>query len=729
MYFRLARRRGYSAGEVSELVLFFIIACAFGSVLASGEALVSETVIILLFFICAPFFQERLRKISGRIWTGLIVAGLVYSVFFAFLPAAGFESYFHGLLKFLILVTFIQYFNRRKARDELVLLLLALLLVSASTILTVSMSFLALLFVFVGLVITFLMIRSVRDAAAEVFEHDRSLREKELSAQGPQREETVRQTEARVSLPGRFLRFPWLSALVILLVGGMIFLLVPRVGRGLFAWRTGIHSRVSGYSERVDFGSVGDLMMDDSLAMRVKLEGVSGSGPFYFRGNALNHYTGRGWRDTLGAWKYLHFGRQDTISIEKIDSLDKVIKQEVILEPSNSDLLFAMPELKTISRPRRFRSLLLYWNDYVGLPYGGGVNDRHTYKAWSVPSPRTREDCEKAYQGAVELKLEQGMQLYLQLPEGMERMESLASRVTEEQETVCGKIFALRDFFREEFEYDLDSPSERAPDPISHFLFESRRGYCEYFATAMALMLRSQGIPCRLAAGYLTQDYNPIQGYYRVKGNSAHTWVEVYLPDRDDWLLVDPTPAGQSSSPVPSLLNWLRDLRDAVQYQWDRYVIGLGLREQYMMALRARDGTAEAGRTLARLPSYILGAFRDLLSSRLLVYVAAFFAAGYAAWLFLSRRKGRRGHEKEMDALKKEYKKLLALLAKRGIKRGVQETPLELAQRAEKTGRGFAPELRRATDLYLLVRFGGSRDKAPTFAAISKAMASLRRRD
>ncbi len=728
MYFRLPGRAGYSVEDASELVLFLIIACAYAGVPASGEASITELSVIILFYVCAPFFQVRLRRVKGVIWSSLIVAALFYSVISAFFPKAGFEFYFHGLLKFLLIVTFIQYFNRRRTRDELILVLLSLLLVSASTIMTVSISFLALLVAFVGLVITFLMILSMRDVASRYEEHERNLREKESLEHRSAQQGTGKARAGRFYLPGRFFRLPWVSALVIFLVGAVIFFIVPRVGRGFFGWRTSLHSRVSGYSEEVSLGSVGDFIKDDSLVMRVKLEGVStGSGPFYFRGNALDYYTGRGWRDSRGTLKYYYFKFRDTISLEDIDSLDEVVKQQIVLEPINSSILFAIPELKSISRPQRFRSLLAYKNGYLGLPHRGAIYDRISYTAWSVPSPDSRKDCERAYEGSQTVTLSEPPEQYVEIPADLQRIKSLASRVTDDENTVCGKIYALRDYFHRKFEYELNTPSERAADPVSDFLFNSKRGYCEYFATSMALLLRSEGIPCRVAAGYMTEDYNPFQDYYRIRQSNAHTWVEVYLPGTDDWLLVDPTPGGRAQTGSSSTWQWLRDIADAIKYRWDIYVVGLGLGDQYRMARRARQSTAEAGRSLARLPSYLQAAGRSIIESGALIYIVVVVAAVSAAWFFLYRRRPGAKAELETDTLKKEYQKLLVVLSTKGFLRRPQETPLELADRVEKSGEYFALQVKKATDLYLPVRFGQTKDQGPALSAISDAIRSIRR--
>jgi hypothetical protein len=230
-----------------------------------------------------------------------------------------------------------------------------------------------------------------------------------------------------------------------------------------------------------------------------------------------------------------------------------------------------------------------------------------------------------------------------------------------------------------------------------------------------------------VAAGYLAEDYNPVEKYYRVRQKNAHTWVEVYLPPGRDWLLVDPTPIGGDASGF-STMQWLQDVKDAVQYRWDRYVVDLSLNDQYMMALQARDSTARAGRVLARLPAYFAQTGRYLVNTGVAVYVFAAIALVVIVRMLSARKKrGPRGREAETDALKKEYARLLSALSKKGTKRGLPETPLELAARVEKNGGPYAGKFRKATELYLLVRFGARGSKEEAFSAISEAIADIRR--
>ena len=137
-----------------------------------------------------------------------------------------------------------------------------------------------------------------------------------------------------------------------------------------------------------------------------------------------------------------------------------------------------------------------------------------------------------------------------------------------------------------EYAYSLDLLGIRSDHPVEDFLFEFRRGHCEYFASSMVLMLRATGIPARLVTGYLGGEYNPFEDYYVVRQSNAHAWVEAYLPDRG-WTTFDPTPP--SGLPISSKLGWsllASQAYDYLLFRWDRYVLTFGFYDQLGIARR-----------------------------------------------------------------------------------------------------------------------------------------------
>ncbi|HEY2740232.1 MAG TPA: DUF3488 and transglutaminase-like domain-containing protein [Thermoanaerobaculia bacterium] len=138
----------------------------------------------------------------------------------------------------------------------------------------------------------------------------------------------------------------------------------------------------------------------------------------------------------------------------------------------------------------------------------------------------------------------------------------------------------LETYLVQNYQYTLDFRGRTAANPIEEFLFRYRSGQCEYFASSMVLMLRSQGIPARLATGFLGGEYNPFEGYFIVRESNAHAWVEAYLPG-EGWHVYDPTPpAGRPTLDQEGAWGLARQAWDYVLFRWDRYVLTYGLYDQ-----------------------------------------------------------------------------------------------------------------------------------------------------
>src|SRR5262249_23695685 len=137
---------------------------------------------------------------------------------------------------------------------------------------------------------------------------------------------------------------------------------------------------------------------------------------------------------------------------------------------------------------------------------------------------------------------------YLQLPAELDpRIAVLAQSATAHTTTAYDKAAALENFLKTKYSYTLDLTGNPGKDPLAHFLFETRAGHCEYFASAMTVMLRMLGIPAREVNGFLPGEYNDLGGDYIVRASDAHSWVEVYFAG-NGWIVFDPTPAAPAES-------------------------------------------------------------------------------------------------------------------------------------------------------------------------------------
>ncbi len=168
------------------------------------------------------------------------------------------------------------------------------------------------------------------------------------------------------------------------------------------------------------------------------------------------------------------------------------------------------------------------------------------------------------------------------------RIDALAAEVAGEG-SAAERAARLERYLLAGFTYDLEAGAEGEARPIERFLFDTRRGHCEYFASALVLLLRAEEIPARLVTGYLGADYNPFERYYIVRQSHAHAWVEAHLGGAE-WAVLDPTPAaGRPLSRAAGLGLLLEQAYDALIFRWDRYVLTYGFNDQLGFAIWMRN--------------------------------------------------------------------------------------------------------------------------------------------
>jgi hypothetical protein len=181
----------------------------------------------------------------------------------------------------------------------------------------------------------------------------------------------------------------------------------------------------------------------------------------------------------------------------------------------------------------------------IGKDSGGAVFNLDTervigvYDGWSTPEnpfPAQRQ----TYQADVGHE-------YLGVPRLDSRIPQLARQITFSSGDNYAKARAIEKYLQSNFTYTLQLPRTRPPDPLAHFLFNRRSGHCEYFASAMAVMLRTLFIPSRVITGFRGGEFNDITGQYIIRAKDAHAWVEAYFPDRG-WVTFDPTPSSSTLS-------------------------------------------------------------------------------------------------------------------------------------------------------------------------------------
>jgi hypothetical protein len=308
---------------------------------------------------------------------------------------------------------------------------------------------------------------------------------------------------------------------------------------------------------------------------------------------------------------------------------------------------------------------------------------------------------------------------YLQLPDTSPRVAAFAREVTSAASTPYGRARAIEQHLRRSYQYSLDVGATVSADPVDDFLFTRKTGYCEHYATAMVVLLRTLGIPARLVTGFLPGVWNDFGNYYTIRQQDAHAWVEVYFP-RSGWVTFDPTPSVPAA--VPSWVWWnIGKIVDSIRLRWDRYVVQYSFRDQMAVAKSLRD---RSERVRSEVSDFVSTVTRGLASARAwLVELAR--AGGWALAIGLAggtlvigmvlavllRGHGRR--QQQLDprtprqvAAIQLYSRMLRILEARGLPKSPGATPLEFARQVAREWRDAAPFVRLLTDLYCQVRFG-----------------------
>jgi hypothetical protein len=298
------------------------------------------------------------------------------------------------------------------------------------------------------------------------------------------------------------------------------------------------------------------------------------------------------------------------------------------------------------------------------------------------------------------------------------RVGELARAITVSATNNYDRAAALQSYLRNNFQYTLDPPAIEPADPIGSFLFRSKSGYCEYFAAAMAVMLRTLNVPSRLVNGFQTGAYNRIGKDFVVRARDAHSWVEVYFTGYG-WIPFDPTPA----DPHPILPGEWDDYIDTAALLWNEWIINYDFSHQVRLAREieqdSRDFQQIFRRRSERLKRQcIRAAFRIegwLMSHKVLVLA---LMLAILAGLVLTDKSGTLARMRFLLAWKLArrdlalspreatltYRRLLMTLEKKGFRKRPSQTPREFALSFLTTpwGRGVL----EFTQLYNLLRFG-----------------------
>jgi protein-glutamine gamma-glutamyltransferase len=374
-----------------------------------------------------------------------------------------------------------------------------------------------------------------------------------------------------------FLRMSVLSG-VVLMTSAIVFIAFPRISRGWAARGELLATSIAGFADEVSIGSHGSrIYPNPEIVLRVEFpQGrPANMTALQWRGRSYDRFDGVRWTRSSNLpssvaptrW-YEGWGEERVL-------------QRIFAAPLDVKVIFALHPVVSVQSDTR-QIATLFDNAGDRIYWGSG---QPTYDALSVgdrPSPDALRQATSGFRPA--------RSFYTQLPRLPQRIHDLARDVTLDLDNEYDRVVTIERFLRTEFEYTLDLPRSAREATLEAFLFERRAGHCEYFSTAMVVMLRSLGIGARQVNGFLGGQWNQFGEYLAVTQNEAHSWAEVWFPGYG-WVPFDPTPSRVSGS-AESLQSWMwpgRFLLDGIRHRWNKWVLDYNIDSQSDFLRRVRQ--------------------------------------------------------------------------------------------------------------------------------------------
>ena len=700
-----------------NVALYLLVLTGFGA-LASTGGLDLPAVVGVGMALALRGYQLLTRRefaIPER-WTNVLtlIYVFIYLADYFFISRSFLGANVH-LVLFLIVV---RLFSLQRTRDHYMLAALSFLMVLAAAVLTVGSVFLLSFACFLLVAVVTFVLMEMRHSVAAESTHAQDPRVASLVVISP--------TQISPTQPMAYALLAIAPALVLMILAGsfLIFFFLPRVSSRYLSAYTPTSDISTGFTDRVQLGRIGQIQQSSEVVMHIEIQNdLEGAYDLKWRGIALSAFDGRVWSNSFeqtqlrpaGDGSY-RLGPLPLVDPRDASALvGRSIHYRVLMEPLGTNVFFLA------ERPRSLKGNFRR----VSTDAGGAVYNL------DPENPITRYEAESqlAEIDSDELRLAAntapaGMDEYLKLPPLDIRIAKLAEEITAAAPSNYEKAIALEHYLATRFGYTLELPSRVPLDPLANFLFERKHGHCEYFASSMAVMLRSLRIPSRMVTGFRGGEFNDLTGQYVVRASDAHSWVEAYFPG-SGWISFDPTPAGS----LPARTGWSRMQLyvDAAASFWREWIINYDISHQRTLgkdaATSSRQFLDEARRWIERQHRALLRSARrahDHFTNFPVRWLGGSiaFAAVLITLLNLGRmvsgwrNRSLRAHPerapRESAAL--WYERMVDCLARLGWRKSPSETPLDFVAAIQEAA--LQKKVARFTRAYESARFGKSADDA-----------------
>lgn len=702
-----------------KIISFAVVFCGFLSLWTAGGTGIFVSTLFLVVFVGAWFADETKIQISERVGTALmfvIVPGFYVAWKYKIFGLGVNETAIAGVLaRLILLLTSLKMFQKKSERDWIFLYLMAFFEVLLAAGISISPLF------FVSMIL-YLLVTLCAIIAFEIRKTSRTINAK---TNGKFEIETKNNLNFR--LPSTAV----LLLLFIIAVAVPLFFALPRVGGAGFGSDSGEYSSITGFSNEVRLGDVGRLKQSDAIVMRARVENISKKNlnTERWRGIALDKFDGRIWSKSIEQQKHVPI-EGGSFRLGFAQNATNIVTQTIYLEPLDSFVLFAMPrpievrdgnfsKIHQDSNDKKTDDGFKY-NENNSLNFTRSGFDRVIYK---VVSDVSVPEVEKLRDDITEYP--ENFKRYTEIPEKFdERIKNFTEQITQGKTNRYDKAKAVEQYLQNNLGYTLDL-TVSGDEPLADFLFNVKQGHCEYFSSAMAMMLRTQGIATRIVNGFQQGEFNDSAGVFVVKQKDAHSWVEVYFPETKSWVSFDPTPyAGQSNAAnYAGTFGSFKKYMEAFETFWIQYFVAFDNQEQRSLFSSVKnsfqDYQSKTSAWLNEFQTKVGDWWKEVRGDKGLQTsaFAILYGIGYLlgtilgifliVWLF--RRILKLAIWQKISAwLKRKnettiiefYERMQKLLATKGFTRQQHQTPLEFA---------FAlnmPEAVQITEKYNRVRFG-----------------------
>ena len=655
--------------------LFLLVLSGFGALASTGGLDLPAVTLVSLCLILRGYQLVARREFAiPERWTTYLTLAYVafYAADYSFLS----RSFLTATVHLVLFTMVVRLFSLQRTRDHYMLAVLAFLMLLASAVLTVGSLF----------VVSFAGFLLVAVVTFVLMEMRYSITSEKALAQ----DSRLPESQQRFG----FSLLAIAPSLVALILAGsfFVFFLLPRISSRYLSAYTPASDVSTGFTDHVQLGRIGQIQQSSTVVMHIELQNDAQSGSdLKWKGVALSVFDGKSWSNSFGQTQiypapggiYTLPAAHEFLGLPSaLRGSHRFIRYRVLMEPLGTNVFFLTGQPLNLAGNYR-----LLATDRGGAVYNLDVDHPVSrYDAESElpdsPPPALRRAPDGLPENAGD---------YLQVPPLDIRIPQLAREITALSSNNYDRAAAVEQYLRTHYRYTLQLPRAAPRDPLASFLFERKEGHCEYFASSMAIMLRTLGIPSRIITGFRTGEFNDLTGQYVVRASDAHSWVEVYFPG-SGWVSFDPTPAGS----IPPKTGWarLQLYLDAAASFWREWIVNYDVSHQRTLSQDAvsnarcffdgvRRWTATQHR---RLLHSARRAHRDISMFPLRWLVGATGAALFLLLLFNFRSLGRflrasrlRAHPAHAprEAASLWYGKMVRRLARLGWRKSPSQTPAD----------------------------------------------------